>query len=113
MTNDAENLTAAVQRLAALLGDPHPGLATWQEAVQRLRQEIGLPTPRTRTSLLDYALGEIHRAVGRRYPLLEQGLELLAPAAQGEFKRLLDDLASEAHAKERRAAREPWRFMGR
>lgn len=36
-----KELLQKAELLVALLKDPHPGLSTWQDAVAKLRKEIG------------------------------------------------------------------------
>ena len=56
-----------------------------------------------------FAIAEIHRLTGKRYPKLEAALENLDAEGLRELVRLCHDLGEAVRSAERKGAREPWR----
>lgn len=56
-----------------------------------------------------YAVDEIHRLTGRRYPKLEAAFENLDAEGLRELVRLCHDLDGASRQAASKAAREPWR----
>lgn len=56
-----------------------------------------------------YAVAELHRLTGKRYPKLEAAFENLDAEGLRELVRLCHDLAFAVQQAERKGAREPWR----
>jgi len=61
------------------------------------------------TSESRFAVAEIHRLTGKRYPKLEAAFEALDPEGLRELVRLCHDLDQAVRQAEHRGAREPWR----
>jgi hypothetical protein len=61
------------------------------------------------TSESRFAVAELHRLTGKRYPKLEAAFEALDAEGLRELVRLCHDLDFAVQHAERKGAREPWR----
>jgi len=57
-----------------------------------------------------YALAELSRLTGKRYPALWKVLEALDGEAAQDLLRLARDVTTEVSAAKRRGAQQPWRL---
>ena len=60
-----------------------------------------------------YAVADIHRLTGKRYPKLEAVFDRLSTEEARELLNLCRDIDGVVRQKERRAAMEPWKHGGR
>ena len=56
-----------------------------------------------------FAIAELHRLTGKRYPKLEAAFENLDPEGLRELVRLCHDLAHAIQQAERKGAMQPWK----
>lgn len=61
------------------------------------------------TQETQFALAEITRLTGRRYPKLEAAFQALDAEGQRELVRLCHDLSGAVRQAERKGAQQPWR----